>query len=212
MGVSRREYARLRGVSESAVRKAISTGRISVEPDGTIDPVRADRQWDERTDPALQRGEHARGMAAATAAATARAQAAPGVPPRGTKAVPQAALAAVRETLDEAGEDPDPGAPAGEVSFMRARLANEVLKAQLQKVRLGKEKGELVDRVKAQAVVFDLARRERDAWIGWPARVAANIAAELGVDAHRTEQVLDRYLRDHLGELAEIRVDLGGGT
>ncbi|WP_128515187.1 elements of external origin [Tabrizicola thermarum] len=212
MGVSRREYARLRGVSESAVRKAISTGRISVEPDGTIDPERADRQWDERTDPALQRGEHARGMAAATAAVMARAGAETGAAPRGTKAVPEAALAAVRETLDEAGEDPDPRVPAGEVSFMRARLANEVLKAQLQKIRLAREKGELVDRAKAQATVFDLARRERDAWIGWPARVAANIAAELGVDAHRTEQVLDRYLRDHLGELAEIRVDLGGGS
>ncbi|MFN4201868.1 MAG: elements of external origin [Tabrizicola sp.] len=208
MGVSRREYARLRGVAESAVRKAISTGRISLEPDGTIDPERADRQWDERTDPALQRGEHARG----TAAVMARAQAASGAPPRGTKAVPQAALAAVRETLDEAGEDPDPAAPAGEVSFMRARFANEVLKARLQKVRLGVLEGRLVDRAAAQSKVFDLARRERDAWIGWPARVAANIAAELGVDPHSVEQVLDRYLREHLSEMAEIKVDLSGGT
>lgn len=209
MGVSRREYARLRGVSESAVRKAISTGRISVEADGTIDPARADREWDERTDPSLRRGEHARGMGAETAAATARAQAASGAPPRGTKAVPQAALEAVRETLHEAGADPDPGeAPGGEVSFLRARLANEVIKAQLAKVRLGKARGELVDRARAAAMVFDLARRERDAWIGWPARVASNMAAELGADPHRMEEVLDRYLREHLGELAEIRVEL----
>ena len=209
MGISRREYARLRGVSESAVRKAIQTGRISVEADGTIDPVRADRQWDERTDPARQRGDHARSMAAATAAGTARAQAAAGAPPPGTKPVPQAALEAVRDTLHEAGADPEPGeAPGGEVSFLRARLANEVIKAQLAKVRLGKAKGELVDRARASAMVFDLARRERDAWIGWPARVASNMAAELGTDPHRMEEVLDRYLREHLGELAEIRVEL----
>lgn len=209
MGISRREYARLRGVAESAVRKAIATGRISVEADGTIDPVKADAQWDQRTDPARQRGEHARTLAAATAAGTARARAAIGVPPPGTKPVPQAALEAVRDTLQEAGAEPEPGeAPGGEVSFMRARLANEVIKAQLAKVRLGKAKGELVDRARASAMVFDLARRERDAWIGWPARVASNMAAELGTDPHRTEEVLDRYLREHLGELAEIRVDL----
>ncbi len=210
MGVSRREYARLRGVSESAVRKAIASGRISVEADGSIDPERADRQWDERTDPSRQRGEHARSMAAATAAATAAAVAQEAAAhPRGTKPVPQAALEAVRDTLHEAGADPDPGeAPGGEVSFMRARLANEVIKAQLAKVRLGKAKGELVDRARASAMVFDLARRERDAWIGWPARVASNIAAELGADPHRMEEVLDRYLREHLGELAEIVVDL----
>jgi hypothetical protein len=42
MGVSRRAYAALRGVSEVAVRKALATGRIAAEPDGTIDPVRTD--------------------------------------------------------------------------------------------------------------------------------------------------------------------------
>ena len=69
-------------------------------------------------------------------------------------------------------------------------------------------KGELVDRAKATAMVFDLARRERDAWLNWPPRVAANMAAELDVDAHLMEQVLDRFLREHLAELAEIKIEL----
>ena len=56
MGLSRRSYAALRGVSEAAVRKALATGRIAAEPDGTIDPVRADLMWDAATDPAKQRG------------------------------------------------------------------------------------------------------------------------------------------------------------
>ena len=38
MGLSRRAYARHRGVAENAVRKAIASGRIELEPDGTIDP------------------------------------------------------------------------------------------------------------------------------------------------------------------------------
>jgi len=87
-------------------------------------------------------------------------------------------------------------------------MANEVLKAQLQKERLKHEQAEVVDRAKATALVFDLARKERDAWIGWPARVAANMAAELGVEAHGLEQVLDRYLRDHLALMAEVKIEL----
>lgn len=190
-----------RGVSEAAVRKAIATGRITTLPDGTIDPDRADAEWGAQTDPAKQRGQHARQMGAETAAGTARAAA--------TKPVPQAALKAVADTLRDAGTDPGgTEATGGEVSFLRARMANEVLKAQTAKVRLEKMKAEVIDRARATAMVFDLARRERDAWLNWPPRVAANMAAELGVDAHRMEQVLDTYLRAHLAEMAEVKIEL----
>lgn len=199
MGMSRRQYAAHRGVSHTAVGKAIATGRITVEADGTIDPAKADRQWDAQTDPAKQRGPNAQAMGAATAAGTARASA--------TKPVPRSAIEAVSETLREAGAEPDPTA-GGEVSFLRARMANEVIKAQTAKVKLAKMKGELVDRARTTALVFDLARRERDAWQNWPPRVAANMAAELGVDPHKVEQVLDKYLRKHLADLAEVKIDL----
>ena len=101
-----------------------------------------------------------------------------------------------------------PGTDGGEMSFLKARMANEVLKAQTAKVRLQKLKGEVVDRSRAVASVYDLARRERDAWLNWPPRVAANMAAELGVDAHRVEVVLDRCLREHMLEMAEIKIEL----
>lgn len=202
MGISRRKYAEHRGVSEAAVRKAIASGRVTPEPDGTIDPEKADAQWASHTDPSKQRGAHAQDLGRESARQTAMF--------KDRKPVSAAAMAAVKETLDEAGVEPDPGEPptGGEISFVKAKLANEVLKAQTAKVRLGKMKGELVDRARAMQVVFDLARRERDAWIGWPARVSANMAAELGVDPHTMEQVLDRYLREHLAELAEIKIEL----
>ncbi len=59
----------------------------------------------------------------------------------GQRAVPQSAIDAVQETIAETGQDPDPGA-GGQVTFMRARLATEVLKAQLQKERLKRERGD----------------------------------------------------------------------
>jgi hypothetical protein len=87
---------------------------------------------------------------------------------------------------------------------MRARMANEVLKAQVENVRLRKMKGELVDRANALSAAFDLARRERDIWMNWPPRIAANMAAKLKVDAHAMEQVLEQYIRQHLADLAGV--------
>jgi len=75
------------------------------------------------TDPAKQRGLHTKQTGAETAAGTARAAA--------TKPVPQAAIRAAADTLQDAEIDPGGLEPAGaEVPFPRARMANERLKAQ----------------------------------------------------------------------------------
>ena len=47
--LSQRGYARHRGVSPSAVQKAIATGRISTQPDGRIDSEQADVEWEQNT-------------------------------------------------------------------------------------------------------------------------------------------------------------------
>jgi hypothetical protein len=186
---SNRGLARQLGVSETAVRRAEKAGRIRREADGSWDPARVKAGWASNTDQAQQRpapsggrtGEH-----------------------RALKPVPEAALGAVRDTLREHGEP----VSAGSMTFMQARTANEVLKAQERRVRLQRMKGELVDRAKAVAQVFRLARDERDAWVNWPARVAAMIAAELEVDLHKLHTVLERHVREHLAELAEVRPNL----
>lgn len=182
--------------------KAIRDGRITVEADGSIDPAKADKQWDAQTNPAMRRGAAAHASAASVGAMTRAA----------TKAVPAAALAAVDEALKDIdpiappkpGETPNPEAG----TFLRARNANEVLRAQTAQLRLKKLAGDLVDRQKATGMIFELARRERDAWQNWPPRVAANMAAELGVDAHKMELALDKFIRIQLAELAEIKLDL----
>ena len=51
MGLSIRAYAQHRGVSHTAVGKAIKAGRIPQEPDGTIDPAKADAAWERNTLP-----------------------------------------------------------------------------------------------------------------------------------------------------------------
>ena len=50
MGISIRAYARHRGVTDTAVHKAIRAGRITPEADGTIDAARADQEWARNSD------------------------------------------------------------------------------------------------------------------------------------------------------------------
>lgn len=54
MELSIRAYAEHRGVSDTAVRKAIKQHRISVLRNGKIDPEVADREWENNSNPAYQ--------------------------------------------------------------------------------------------------------------------------------------------------------------
>jgi len=173
MGLSVREYARRRGVSHTAVRKAVQTGRIPQEADGTIDPVKADAAWDAQTDP---------GRKTATAPK----------PVIETSIVPPPAPQ--RESVP---------ASAG-ATFAQARTAHEVAKAQKARIQVDRLKEEVVDRARATALVFKLARQERDAWITWPARVAGQMAAEIGIDPHVMQTLLEAHVHAHLEELAAI--------
>ena len=174
MGISIRAYARHRGVSDAAVRKAITAGRVTPEADGTIDVDRADREWARNSE----------------------------APRTGTRQ--SAVKVAVPETSGSANDAPA-GLPSGGTSLLQARTVNEVVKAQTNKVRLARLKGELVDRSQAIAHVFKLARSERDAWLNWPARVSAQMAAKLEVDAHTMHIALEAAVREHLLELGEMR-------
>ena len=185
MGLSIRAYARHRGVSHVAVKKAIDTGRITALTDGTIDPDSADAQWAKNT---LQPRKPE--QTAMTSNTTKRTR-------------PDHAGANVQRR--EATDLSTPALPAGGTSLLQARTVNEVLKAQLNKVELAQRKKELVDRAQAVAHVFKLARVERDAWLNWPARVSGQMASRLGVDPHTMHVVLETAVREHLQELGEMR-------
>lgn len=188
-GISERAYACHAGISRGAVRNARAAGRLVLLADGSIDAAASDARRTETTDPARQ-------LPTVQSAAE---------PATALKPVPEAAVGAVSDTLREQGL-PAP-AVAGGMTYLQARTANEVLKAQERRLRLQKLKGEVVDRARAVALVFRLARQERDAWLGWPARIAATMAAELGVGTHELQAALSEHVRDHLRELAEIAPD-----
>lgn len=191
--MSERQYAAHVGLSRGAIQKAKAAGRLVLHEDGSIDAAASDRLRAETTDPSKTRK----------------------APAPKLKPVPEAAVSAVGDTLREQGM----AAPVtgGGTTFLQAKTAHEVLKTQERRIRLQKLKGELVDRARAETLMFRLARDERDAWVTWPARVAALMASELTaalgdaceVEAAQMQKVLEAHVRAQLDSLAEIRPGLG---
>ena len=82
------------------------------------------------------------------------------------------------------------------------------IKAEAAALDLEKARGNMVARRTVERVVFERARMERDAHLGWISRVASELAAELGADPAATFAALDRMMRDHLAQLAETPLDV----
>ncbi len=131
------------------------------------------------------------------------------------------------------GGDAGFSGPADSSSYLKARTALTVYQAQERQLAIQKRKGTLVDRARAETLVFRLARQERDAWVTWPARVAALMAAEVTAEVERRsgtpvrperpvqpvrpltieaailQRVLEAHVRAQLDALADLRVSLG---
>ncbi|MCO6415170.1 elements of external origin [Siccirubricoccus sp. KC 17139] len=181
---SQREVARRLGISHTALQKAQRAGRIAPEADGAWDVEKVRARLADSSDPVRK-----------TASLVQPAVAAP----RPASPPPVAAMPPAADPLPRAAQN----------TFHDARTANEVLKAQERRLRLDERKGKLVDKARALLLVHRLAKEERDAILAWPARVAAEMAAELGLDAHRLQTMMDTRLRQHLAERHDVRVSVG---
>ncbi len=183
--ISVRAYARRRGVSHTAVQRAIADGRLvrSVLRVGDgmaqILPTLADREWDRRTSPAFSRiGEpHA-------------------TPPRlpiAPRPVAPAAPIAPRP-------DPRPDARGGPDDYRRTLVVEKVVKTRLAQVQLDEQLGRLIDATDAGDAQFEIARLVRNQIQELPDRLAGELALES--DAHRVREILAREIDDVLRKLA----------
>ncbi|MCE8514886.1 hypothetical protein KBY24_20660 [Ruegeria pomeroyi] len=83
------------------------------------------------------------------------------------------------------GEDGLISGPGETSSYLKARTALTVYQAQERQLAIQKKKGALVDRARAETLVFRLAQQERDVWVTWPGRVAALLAAQISAEVER---------------------------
>lgn len=105
-------------------------------------------------------------------------------------------------------ETPPPDVGRGGLSLLQVQTAKIATEARLKQLQLQSKTGELLAKKTAHEVVFSLFRRERDAWLSWPAREVGPIVGELAaqgieVDQRRLLITLEKYVRQHLDELAE---------
>ncbi len=190
-GLSERDYATHSGLSRGAVQKARKTGRLVLFADGSIDAAASDARRGAMTDPDQQ----ARSQGGLVASGDGSVGPAPG-----------------HGSLSGPGDS---------TSYLKARTALTVYQAQERQLSIQKKKGVLVDRARAETLVFRLARQERDTWVTWPTRVAALMAAQLSAEMEKAsgaavtietailQRVLETHVREQLDALADLRVSLG---
>lgn len=174
MSMSLRAYARHRGVALSAVQKAIATGRIHPEPDGSIDPAKADAQWDRHT---------------RTAQPTT---------PRVTTARPPPVSQPAAPSPPQTSDD------ARGVDYHKARAVRETYSARLAKLEFEERTGKLISKDEVDIKYFQLARQLRDRMQQIPRKVAPEIVALVVADpdVRGVTDILDVAIREALEDLA----------
>ena len=125
-----------------------------------------------------------------------------------------------RGGMGAGGDGGSVSGPGESTSYLKARTALTVYQAQERQLSIQKKKGVLVDRARAETLVFRLARQERDTWVTWPTRMAALMAAQLSAEMEKAsgtpvtietailQRVLETHVREQLDALADLRVSL----
>jgi hypothetical protein len=198
-----KEYAAHRGVSRTAVDKAIKAGRLkaSVGKDGkgflVIDSTQADREWDRNTD--TSRAPLERMAPSKVKPPAARPEQPPAAP---APAVPRTRRKAGDLEVIETGLDEEQTV----LAMKAAKLAEQTYRAELKRIEMETAIGQLVpiDQVKATVAAEYASVRQR--LLGIPARYAQELA--LTDDLAAVRALLERAVNDALADLA---ADAGAG-
>jgi hypothetical protein len=181
-GIGIREFARRDGCDDKLVRRAIQAGRLIALADGTLDPMLVSTGW--------RKTNRQNTM---TADAPVRA-------PSATRSQPSELIAAPHEDSDLDGFVNR--LLAGQfATLVEAERVKENALALKHVLAAQREAGALIEIESAESVVFDVFRASRDAWLNWPARVGALIAADLGLEADKLTEVLTAHVHQHLTDL-----------
>ncbi|WP_130472993.1 hypothetical protein [Candidatus Magnetaquicoccus inordinatus] len=182
MGISIRSYARQRDITEGAVRKAVKSGRIPVEADGTIDPAKANVAWERNTSPAQQRKPDS-------------------VPAKPAPVPAPANPPPIRQPSQRPAEPESGPVAAGMPNYQMSRAVRETYNAKLTRLDYEERTGKLLNAEDVAKEAFALARRVRDRLLNIPSRMASVLASE--TDSKTIESMLSQELRIALEELAE---------
>lgn len=228
MGLSRREYAKRRGVTDKAVRKALlSRIAAALLPDDTIDADLADSLWEGNTKVSQRRGkeaERARASMAAASDPTSAPEPAAKVREDADRSAPGSApvdnVVRMAEHLaaNRAKQGPRHGPSTGDepdqpATMMAVALENE--RERLRRVRRENDlaEGLLVPKALVMTHFFTVLRSVTSSWESWPDKVGAELAAQFEVeDTFTFTQALKDRVRKHLADLSASHDDVDAAS
>jgi transcriptional regulator with XRE-family HTH domain len=176
-GLTQTEFARRAGCTQSTVSNALRAGRLTLLPEGGIDPKLLKTRWRAKPEVSAKPAADSDATGAARKAGRPKAKAADA---KAAKA--NAARAA---------------------SFAAASLQKEQSLAALRRLEYEQRAGVLITIETSRRVLFEQARGARDHWLNWPARVAPLLAADLGVEPVDALRVLTKLVHAHVSAMGE---------
>ena len=193
-GDSQRQFAGRVGLSQGRITQLVKEG-LPLLANGRID-VDAALRWLEQN---LDQARSARAKGVSVEPAPKPAPQPPPQPAARTKPLPPS------PSRSEPPVAPAPvAAPAtGGVTMAEARRQHEIVRVANARLRFDKDRGKLINKDEVKVLVFNRARKERNAHLAWIMRAAPLMAADLQVDPTLMFSVLDRYVREHLTDLAK---------
>lgn len=204
--ISVRAYADSRGISHTAVQKAIKSGRLvkclTKSASGAVkiaDANLADKEWAANTDQSkplnVISGEPNRRRATATTPFELRQS--EGMPAKSSKkAVPtQESEPAVEISAQDFGGGP---------SYAKSRAIREAYQARLSRLEYEEKAGKMVPADKTRVVIFNAARRCRDMLMSVADRVTPLVTG-LG-DAHEINRIITDEMRRIAVEISKIKL------
>lgn len=189
--VTRREFARLEGCDEKQVRRALARGLLVADPEGKLNPAQVGSGW--RKPRADSKDAPAKAPAARRAKKPADTSA-DNEAPKNVRTEPEGETVAGVPVVQSAEA----------ASLKRAVAHKEDFAGRLKELEYRQRAGEVISLELAKQVLFTEFRAARDAWLNWPTRYAAQIAADLGIEeADRVAEVLTSYVHKQLASLGE---------
>lgn len=193
--LSIRQFADVIGVSDTAVRKAIKSGKIYDSIDWTvphrpkIDPIKAAEEWGKNYDPT--HGQHDELITGVKVVAKANQS----QPPKPKKEKPSAQFEVVREA-------PEAHPAQGGRSLAEIKRQTAEVKLRLAAVELKEKQGQLVDKDQVYRSLFAAGQEMRTALQAIPDRCIDNIlSASNRTEAH---SILYTEITNALERLSDI--------
>jgi len=204
-GLSQGAYARHRGVSRPAVKKAIDTGRIkkAVLPDGTIDATLADQLWAENTNPEKQ----ANGWKKAKSTNAPSDQPVP-APDKAKKAPAARPLASASPIVNANHAAEEKGVPDGEMDFNKARTSREIFAAKIVELDFRERSKELVKIEDVRIGIFNALTILRTHVMGIHSKCRMQMQADL---PPHIVALIETLCRDGLEDAAKSLQELADG-